>query len=643
MSEKLSNTEIVLLDKINQLIDENLDNQSFTSDSICKEFGLSRSQLYRLIKESSDLSISLYIRQRKLQKAKDLLINSELKISEITYAVGIDSPQSFSKFFTQQYNISPTEFRKKLPKNSELAPTEEVDDTEQVFIANEGDLPTKPKKRLYLGLAAILLLFAALGGYFWQKNSSKSNLLSDTKTQNIEKSIAILPFKNFGEADNSYFSEGIMEQIHSTLASLIDLRVISTTSTFKYANTQKNIQQIAKELHVNYILVGSVLKLNNQIRLTVELIEAEDDRVLWSKNFEGDTKNIFDYMTIISNEISTVLNQKLNKTEQNKLEKMPTHSLEAFNEFLQGQQLLRSRNYAKMESSIIKFDNAIKLDPNFADAYTHKAVAYFVLGNNQLKNAESFYKISEKNALMAIKLDAENGKAYGVLAQTYAYHNKWEQAVTTFDIAQKFSPNDAEINYWYSLTIRSIGYMNEAIKYSTKAIALDPLAPNIHCGHIINCVYAGKLDLAKKAIKEGEIYFNDAFLYHYAVGFYYVKLKDYKNALVAFERSIKLDTEDLYTQALVTYCKAKMGETSAVNNFIQSLPNLPESQKYFAVATAGLEDKENCLKYLEQAAAINDSPLYIKVSPLFTFLHGEPRFDAILKTLGLTDISVKFE
>ena len=127
MSEKLSNIEIVLIDKINQLIDENLDNQSFSSDTICKELGLSRSQLFRLVKDSSDLSISLYIRQRKLQKAKELLVNSELKISEITYAVGIDFPQSFSKYFTETYGVSPTEYRKNKDKVIVLDYSQNID------------------------------------------------------------------------------------------------------------------------------------------------------------------------------------------------------------------------------------------------------------------------------------------------------------------------------------------------------------------------------------------------------------------------------------------------------------------------------------------------------------------------------------
>lgn len=636
MSNTINQTDKATLEKLNQIIDSNLNNSSFTTLDICNEMGQSRSQLFRLIKEHHQLSISLYIRQRKLVKAKELLDNSDLKISEITYRVGIDSPQSFSKYFTDAYSISPTEYRKN--KITFVEP-------EDLPIASTNQVINKPKsatffnKRLYLVIPILFLV--VFGIYFWQKNKPKAS--SSFESQSSENSIAILPFKNLGNSNNSYFSEGVMEQIHSTLASLSNLKVISTTSTNKYANTQKNSQQIGRELHVKYILAGSVLQVEKQVRITVELVDTEDDRVVWSKTFEGDTKNIFDYMSTIAKEITKVLNQKLSTVQNNKFEKMPTQSLEAYNEFLQGQQLLKLRNVAKMEASVVKFDKAIELDPNFADAYAQKAVAYFVIGNNQLTNAESYYKIAERNALTAIKLDTENGKAYAVLAHNYAYHNKWEQAITTFNIALKFSPNDAQINYWYSLTIRSIGMMEEAIKYSAKAIELDPLAPNVYGGHIINCSYACKLDMAEKAIKDGELYFKDAYLFQYAVGFYYVALKDYKNALKSFTKSLELDKEDLYTKAVVIYCKAKLGDTVAVKTFVQSLPNIPQSQRYFALAYAGIEDKEQCLKHLELAAAINDSPLYIKVSPLFSFLHREPRFNTILQKLGLENVAVELQ
>ncbi len=329
------------------------------------------------------------------------------------------------------------------------------------------------------------------------------------------------------------------------------------------------------------------------------------------------------------------LNQKLNSNLTNKLEKKPTQNLAAYNDFLQGQQLLQTRISEKVEVSITKFDHAIKLDPNFADAYTNQSIAYFLMAEEQFMDVETAYKMSEKYALIAIRLDAENGRAYAVLGNIYRVHNKWEQAITTFQIALKFSPNDAQINYWYSLTLRSIGQMDEAIKYSTKAVSLDPLAYNIYGGHIIGCAFAGRLDIAEKAIKDGELLFNDSHLFHNAKGFYNLKKQNYEAALEEFSLCAKLNPNSIYYETLATYSKAKLGQSVAVQTYLTKLPKTPDNYKYFAIVYAGLGNKELCLKYLEKAAQKNDSPNYIKVSPLFNFLNNEPRFNAILQKLGL--------
>ena len=625
----MTNSEKLLIEKLNLFIERNLDNPSFSTDTICNELGISRSQLYRLIKEEFQISTSLYIRQIKLLKAKELLENSNLKIAEISYKIGIDSPQNFSKYFTQEFGFSPTEFRKNIPTLKEEY-TEQVVDN-KVFTENH--LKSKPKKTsIYLGLIMTTVLLISLGIYFW-KNNKIPPIETNISTEFSENSIAILPFKNLGDAQKSYFSEGIMEQIHSSLASFNDLTVISTTSTNKYTDTKKTIHQIAQELHVRYILNGSVLQVDNQIRITVELINAKDDRVIWSKNFEGDTKNIFSYMNSVSKEVAGELNKKLNSSP--KLDKTLTTSLAAYNEFLQGQHLLQTRTKEKIEASIIKFSDAIKLDPAFADAYTNKAVAYFLMGEDQLMDVETAYKMAESNALTAIRLDTDNGRAYAVLGYIYRIKNKWEQAITTFQIALKFSPNDAQINYWYSLTVRSIGRMDEAIEYSTKAVSLDPLSHNIYGGHIIGCAYAGRFDIAEKAIRDGELIFNDSYLFYNAKAFYFITRKNYEGALKEFLICKKLSPKLLYFETMIAFTQAKLGQAVPVQFYLKNLPNTPENDRNFAIVYAGLDNKELCLKYLELAAEKSDSPNYLKVSPLFIFLHNEPRFDAILQKLGL--------
>ena len=185
--------------------------------------------------------------------------------------------------------------------------------------------------------------------------------------------------------------------------------------------------------------------------------------------------------------------------------------------------------------------------------------------------------------------------------------------------------------------------MDEAIKFSTKAVSLDPLASNIYGGHLIGCAYAGRFDLAQKAIKDGELIFNDALLFHNAKSFYYLTLKNYEAALEELKICEKINGKSIYHETIIAFLQGKLGQISYVNSYLKNLPKIPENDKNFAIVYAGLNDKNNCLKYLELAADKSDSPNYLKVSPLFVFLHNDPRFNAILQKLGLLNPSFSIQ
>ena len=621
----MSNPDKEIIEKINQLIQENIENAKFSVDDVCQNLGLSRTQLHRAVKEQTQLSTSLYIRKIKLQKAKELLATTGLRISEITYAIGIDSPQSFSKYFIDEFGISPSDFRKSNWQNSKDTAAEKIQEIPEKLI--QPPVP-KPNYR-WLGLGILLII--ALGVWAWLQTSAS----------NVESSIAILPFKNLGSAETAYFSDGVMEQIHASLARIDKLKIISKSSSAQYKDTKKSTAQIAKELNVNYILEGTVLQVGQKVRITVELIRANDNRTVWSNNYEGEMKDIFGYMSAVAKEMASELNQKLSATLSKKLEKVPTQNLNAYNEYLQGEQLIKARTKEKIEAGILKLDKAIGLDPNFADAYAYKALAYYLLGEDNYIDTKKSIKLVEQNALIAIQLDAENGVAYASLGKGYQEQNKWEQANTSFQIALKNSPNDAQINYWYSLMLRSIGEFDAAIRYSTKAVALDPLYPSIWVGHIGNCIYAGKLEMAKKSIDEGKLLFSDFYMYYWATGYYYISLKDFKTALSEFKKGDQLANNVKAFKTMIAYCQAKLGQKEPVENYLKLLPNIPNNYDSFAVVYAGLGDTEHCINYLQKGAEVDNLPNYIKISPLFTFLHADARFTAVLQKIGLDNPKFK--
>jgi tetratricopeptide (TPR) repeat protein len=247
---------------------------------------------------------------------------------------------------------------------------------------------------------------------------------------------------------------------------------------------------------------------------------------------------------------------------------------------------------------------------------------------------------AEQNALTALRLDAQNGMAYATLANVYRQQNKWEQAVTTYKIALKHSPNDAQINYWYSITLRTVGEFDKAIQYSTKAIALDPLYPTILFGHIGNCSYAGKYEMARASMEEGKALFSDYYMYYYVRGFYYVNLGDYQAALKEFQTADSMNPRMKSIQSYIAFCQGKLGQQAAVKSYLASLTPTPDNYDGFAVAYAGLNDKEQCFHYLQLSAAQGHLPEYFKVSPLFKFLRGDKRFDELLQQFGLLNFKL---
>lgn len=621
----MENTSKKYLDTLDTLIDQYLENPHFSIDYLCQEIGLSRSQLNRILKEEANTTISIYIRQRRLLKAQELLRFTDLRMVEISEKIGVDSPQTFTKYFTQEFGISPSEYRKALTA-PEAEPTTDASVPDLPPLPPPTEAPRRSKMKLY-GVACILGLVIMAGiFYFWKT----------TQPTIIEPSIAILPFK-VSQQDTSQIllAEGLMSQVHASLASLENLKVISKTSSAIFRASPKSIPQIATELGVNYIVVGSVQPQGQRFRINIELIKASEDRSLWSKTFESNLRQSLSSMNEVAKKITLELHQKLSETQSKNMNRVPTQNEEAYREFLQGKQLMVSRTKEKLEASIQRFDKSLALDPTFADAYAHRASAYFILVNDDFIDFKKGIKLSEQDALTAIRLDGQNALAYATLANGYRQQNKWEQAVTTYQIALKYSPNDAQILYWYSITLRSLGQMEEAIEYSTKALSLDPLYPVVVVGHAGNLLYAGKNKEAKAVLDNYQLSLDGFYLYYYVRAYYYINLSDYKSALKELMKcdSISPNTKTIrYNQF---YCQAKLGNTALVKQYLKTLS--PTSENYIELATiyAGLEDKDNCLKYLQLGMEVGMVPIYLKVSPLFKFLHSDARFQALLEKLGL--------
>ena len=280
------NAEEQLLNDIKQAVLDNLENEQFSVEHLSEIVGVSRSHLHRRLKKLKGQSISQFIREVRLKEAMNLLQLDELTTSEIAYRVGFNSPSYFHKCFLEYYGYPPSESKIIIQNQSQNKDSKSNQDTEShINLKEEKKRSSISFKTIGFSIIIILLIAYAVF-YFLQK---------DAVSTNIEKSIAVLPFNSLSaDQENQYFADGLVDDLLNRLALIDEFKVISRTSSDTYMERgKKTAPEIAAELGVSYIVEGSVQKYDNKARITVQLIDAKNDKHIWIKSFDRDVVDIF--------------------------------------------------------------------------------------------------------------------------------------------------------------------------------------------------------------------------------------------------------------------------------------------------------------------------------------------------------------
>ncbi|GAA4398724.1 hypothetical protein GCM10023187_09610 [Nibrella viscosa] len=642
------NSEDDFIPKLKSLIEANIDDSTFSVDTICAELGISRSQLHRIVKEQSNVSITLYVRKVRLEKAKYLLANTALRISEVADRVGINHPQNFSKYFITEFAISPTEYRRlhqALPAEAKfpvpqanpeppvsLPPPLTTDQAPLILPGKRTAIFPKNINRWTLYGVLLLGILLILSIYL------RTYILPATRpVDSIQNSLAVLPLINIGPPNTNPVCEGLMDDIHTGVSLIPHLRVTARSSSDQYRSTQKSIWQISEDLQVANILRGKMLKIGEQIQMKIELINAKENRPIWTKIYTVAYRDMFQLTEQVTQDVARELGLENNRIAPEKLTLARTRNIVAYNNFLQGRQLVITRNKDKVLEGMAKIDQALALDSTFAEAQAFKGLAYSLLANsNYIANPAKAYELAQQHALKAIHFSPTNSTAYGVLGTIYADTYQWKAAEASFLIALQHNPNDAQINYWYSLLLRSTGRLDEAIRYSTKAVALDPLYPVILTGHAVNYVYANRYDLAQASLNSGRALFGDLFIFHVGHGYFYLAKENYQAASTSFSHGLTLNPQYTVIIPTLMYCEAKRGNRAKAVAYLRTLTaKTPRTYYDKAVVFAGLSQKDSCLYYLKTAADRGYIYKDMKVVPLFRDYRTEPVFQAILRQYRL--------
>ena len=338
-----------------------------------------------------------------------------------------------------------------------------------------------------LGGIGILVAVATVGAY-WLSHSSNSTERHVDTPQPIakgrssssafvgnEKSIAVLPFKSLSEDKaNNYFADGIQDEILTRLSKIADLKVISRTSTQKYQSSPENLREIAQQLGVTNILEGSVQKSGEQVRITVQLINATTDAHLWAETYDRKLTDIFGVETEVAQGIAASLEARLTGREQQQVAAIPTKNPQAYDAYLRGVALLTYPSLDEVKKARDFFRQAVELDPQYAQAWAQLAVAESQLFFSR-EHTPAQSDRARVAAETAVRLQPELGEARMGLGAFYYYClQDFDRALRELDEAQTRSPGSADIVFTVALVKRRQGKLDEAIAAMRKAAVVDP-------------------------------------------------------------------------------------------------------------------------------------------------------------------------
>src|SRR6195256_5425771 len=518
----------------------------------------------------------------------------------------------------------------------ELTP-EGIKRTEDVDLAASARQPRKYTWIFIVIVGALISISLFFLGRYTARNTS-----SAARTELPEKSIAVLPFENLSEEKgNAYFAEGIQDEILARLAKIADLKVISRTSTQKYKSAPDNLREIAKQLAVANILEGSVQKAADQVRVTVQLINAATDAHLWAETYDRKLTDIFAVESEIAKSIADTLQAKLSSSAEHVLASRPTENPEAHELYLKGRYFWNRRTGANLQKAADYFEQAIEKDPKYALAYSGLAdchvllPAYAELGSNPRDEMPKALAAARK----AVELDDTLGEAHTSLARALASDLQLPDAISEFKRAIELNPNYATAHQWFGECLQSQGHLEAALVELKRAQELDPLSL------IINSVLGFALDTVGKSDEaiaqlHKTIEIDPNFVN--AIGQLGNGLENrgrLKEAIVEYEKCAKAtgsDPIDLANLAAAYFLADRKQEAQQLWNRLKSLSERQYVPAYsMAVVQLAFGNKDEAIRLLEKSyedrAPFDSADLgWILVDHRLDSLRSDPGFKKLI-------------
>ncbi len=490
---------------------------------------------------------------------------------------------------------------------------------------------TKPARaKILLVVVGAIVVALGIGAYF----------LAGTR-ENTITSVAVLPFADrSGNTDSEYLSDGLAESLIYRLSQLPNLKVSPTSSVMRYKGKEVDVQKIAAELGVDAILSGRMVQRDENLMISVELIDARNNRLLWGEQFERKMSELMMTQREIATAISQKLQLKLSGEESTGLTKRYTTDNEAYKHYLKGRYYWNKRTADSVEKGIEQFTAAVQKDPGFALAYAGLADCYAILATYAGGRWQENLPLARSNALKATQLDPELAEPHATLGILNHFEWRAAEAEAEYKRALDLNRNYAVAHHWYGRLLRAMGRNDEAWQQMNEANGIDPLSLVILNNIAEIQLDRGNLEEAEGLCKKIQDLEPNFWAGHHTLAVVFMKQQRYDEALAEAQKGVELNRRANASLALLAHVYGRMGKRADAQSVIKELLDRYAKQEAdgrdVAVAYAGLDQKDLVFGWLEKSFQQRSQFMgLLRLETLLDPVKSDPRWNELLKRVGV--------
>jgi len=447
----------------------------------------------------------------------------------------------------------------------------------------------------------------------------------------------VLPFTNATRnSDLDYLSDGIAESIMANLSQVPSLKVMSRNSAFRYRGQALDPQKIARELGVRALLLGTVSQSGDQLRVSLELVDARDQRQLWGAQYDRKSSDMFSLQEEISRQTAERLRGRLSGDEQNRAFLRHTPNPAAYELYLKGRHALEKRTNDNFKRALVYFEQAIDADPAYAKPYVGEAAAYGLLAFYGGMSPVDAHPKEEQAARRAAELEPGSVDSHLQMAYTLGERHDWSASEKEWKSAIALDSNSADAHHGYSMFLANRGRFDEALREDDITEKLDPLWPGSTATAAGTLFYARRYSEAERHAQRAGSGFAPAY---WVLGQVYEQRGQYKEAVEAFKQDFNMGGRGDFSESLLAHAYAMDGQKAEAKSLLADMLELRKTAYFSAFNIAAvylaLGDRPTAITWLKKADEERD--------PWMQRLKIDPRFDSIRALPEVVEIQRKQE